>query len=954
MATAQLGAVLRHIRGLTTSQGNSEQSDGDLLRAFLGGNDQSAFEALLLRHGPMVLRVCRRALGDAHDAEDVFQATFLALAQQAASVRKRESLASWLHGVAYRMATQAKRASARRHKHESRVNPTPPGDPALSAAWQELQALLDEEIAGLPETLRGPFVTCCLENKGCAEAAQQLGLQEGTVRMRLTRARKQLQERLKRRGVSLATVLAATTVGTTDALAALPRSLVGATVKAAALISAGRALAGGPVSAQVVTLVEGANQAMFLSKTMTATLLLLCLAIVGAGLGWAGLHRAGAESLPPAREASEETARKGPEKERLQPPDAPARAAARDLEVHGRVLDPEGKPFAGAKLYLSSPKPGKAPLPVRATSGSDGRFEFTAGAAELAPDSTEERRGSQIMAVARDHGCDWAAVGSAGEELTLRLVKDVPIRGRILDPDGRPVTGARLTVEFLGAPRGDDLGEYLKERRKGFGLMYAKVWNGSLPGSPAVLTTGADGRFTLTGAGRERIVFFRIEGPGIASSSLDVMTRVADTVTGPDGQKVYGASFEYVALASRPIRGVVRDKETGKPLAGVSVEHYHGQGPRALTDKEGRYELLGLVKTEHYSLTVKPADGTWFRLPVRLRDTPGLGPLTCDIELTRGLTVRGRVTDKASGKPIAGARVEYNPLAGNTYANRLADVAKPCAQATTDPDGSYTLTVMPGQGVIGVTAPRWEAFRPAMVTPRELKDFFKVPLIEQRGEAYLTVAGGTNSFGAISQNLFNALVLLEPGEKEEGLVRNVALEPPLERKGRVFDPDDQPLAGVTVYGLARHGIETLKGAEFTVRGINPRANRPLVFYHKEKKLGFYVKELRGSSTELLTVKLQPCGSVSGRIVDPDGQPIAELRLVVQGRALPILGEAGGGSQLVTTDKDGRFRAEGLVPGQEYRVSEARVRDGRLRIYAPVKVEPGKHQDLGDVKADLDR
>src|SRR5262249_29707754 len=152
--------------------------------------------------------------------------------------------------------------------------------------------------------------------------------------------------------------------------------------------------------------------------------------------------------------------------------------------------------------------------------------------------------------------------------LTLRLVQDVPIRGRILDPDGRPVAGARLTVEYLGGPRGDDLGDYLKERRKGFGLRYAKVWNGPLPGSPAVLTTGADGRFTLTGAGRERIVFFRIEGPGIASSSLDVMTRVAETVTGPDGQKVYGSSFEYVGLASRPIRGVVRDKETGQPLAG--------------------------------------------------------------------------------------------------------------------------------------------------------------------------------------------------------------------------------------------------------------------------------------------------------------------------------------------------------------------------------------------------
>src|SRR5262249_48245706 len=173
-------------------------------------------------------------VGTAHDAEDAFQATFLVLAQRAASVRKQESLAGWLHGVAHRMANHAKRAAARRHRHESRAGQATPPDPALGAAWREVQALLDEEIAGLPDSLRGPFVLCCLESHSRAEAAQILGLREATLGMRLSRARKLLQERLARRGVSLAAVLAAAALGANAALAAVPRSLAGPTLKAAA------------------------------------------------------------------------------------------------------------------------------------------------------------------------------------------------------------------------------------------------------------------------------------------------------------------------------------------------------------------------------------------------------------------------------------------------------------------------------------------------------------------------------------------------------------------------------------------------------------------------------------------------------------------------------------------------------------------------------------------------
>src|SRR5262249_8218004 len=273
----------------------------------------------------------------------------------------------------------AKRAAARRHKHESQANPTPPRDPALSAAWQELQVLLDEEIDRLPETLRTPFISCCLENKSCAEAARQLGVKESTVCMRLSRARRLLQGRLARRGVALTTVLA--TVGLAQGtLAAVPPSLVGSTGKAATHVASGRVLTAGLVPAEVISLVEGANKAMFLTKAKVATAVLLVVSLLAAGTGIPS-HQV----LAAKHANTQPSKRSGPSVKvpgQTVPGDegkSAAEAAKGDQEdrvsVKGQVLDPDGKPFAGAKLYLGHYGPGdKVAFSVRATSGKEGRF----------------------------------------------------------------------------------------------------------------------------------------------------------------------------------------------------------------------------------------------------------------------------------------------------------------------------------------------------------------------------------------------------------------------------------------------------------------------------------------------------------------------------------------------------------------------------------------------------
>src|SRR5262249_17440839 len=159
--------VLRHIRRLSGAFRSQEQSDRELLFAFIAQKSEEAFSAIVRRHGPMILAVCRRV--HAEDAEDALQATFLHLARRARSLENVKSLAGWLHGVAYRMAMNGRRSALRRRRYERSVAPVPPQSPAWQAAWREVQVLLDEEIGRLPEKNRAPFVLCYLENKSCAE-----------------------------------------------------------------------------------------------------------------------------------------------------------------------------------------------------------------------------------------------------------------------------------------------------------------------------------------------------------------------------------------------------------------------------------------------------------------------------------------------------------------------------------------------------------------------------------------------------------------------------------------------------------------------------------------------------------------------------------------------------------------------------------------------------------------
>jgi RNA polymerase sigma factor (sigma-70 family) len=229
-----IGTLDTFVHRLYTAAGapGGGQTDQELLARFAAQRDEAAFAALVGRYGRMVRAVCRNVLGNDADADESLQATFLMLARRAGELREPESLAGWLHAVAYRTALTVRRAAVRRRAREARVQPAaiPPG-PAVEASWRELQSILDAEVQRLPEKLRSPFVLCCLEGCALREAARRLGWKPGTVSGRLYEARKLLRSRLARRGVSLSAVLCGLALAGRGARAALPAELAAETVR---------------------------------------------------------------------------------------------------------------------------------------------------------------------------------------------------------------------------------------------------------------------------------------------------------------------------------------------------------------------------------------------------------------------------------------------------------------------------------------------------------------------------------------------------------------------------------------------------------------------------------------------------------------------------------------------------------------------------------------------------
>jgi RNA polymerase sigma factor (sigma-70 family) len=346
------GQLQRVIHGLQRAARHDEtSSDAELLAAFTTRRDEAAFAALVRRHGPMVLGVCRRVLHDEHLADDAFQATFIVLARKAGALRRRDLVANWLYGVAYRTALEARGQALRRRAVEKQVEVMlHPQARATDDAWIELRRVLDDELARLPDKERGPIVLCDLEGLTRRQAARQLRIPEGTLSNRLAAARRRLAVRLAKHGFTLSGGLLSATLAqgaAADVTGPLARHAVAA------------ALSSGAAPAHVLTIAEGVMKALFLARlrshlAIVATVLALGCTSVAAALALPGAppeqpHAAQAEAPRPAAVAQAGAKPADPQT----PPAKPAAEEERVLRGHrygvaGLVFTPDGKHLISA------------------------------------------------------------------------------------------------------------------------------------------------------------------------------------------------------------------------------------------------------------------------------------------------------------------------------------------------------------------------------------------------------------------------------------------------------------------------------------------------------------------------------------------------------------------------------------------------------------------------------
>jgi RNA polymerase sigma factor (sigma-70 family) len=722
------GAV-RQLQTLFCAGALGGLTDRELLEQFVAGSEaETAFEVLVERHGPLVRAACRSLLGDLHEADDAFQATFLVLARRAGSIRNKDAVASWLYGVASRIALRA-RAEAKRRRSLSRYlterarreETTKPEAPR-----EEIPELF-EEVARLPERYRAPIVLCYLECQTHEQAARTLRCPVTTLQTRLLRAKAKLRTKLARRGLAPSIGLLVFGTAASEASAAvaetLPAALAGSTARSAARYAA---VSSAEIKTTILTMAQHALRALLWNRLKVA-----------AGLS-AGLAAGLALTVIALFAANKK-------------PDEAVKA------ITGRVIDARGGPIAGARVWLQGGFDGPERSTAQATTDAQGHYTLVVP--EIWAKTPQHERGHTVWAHAAGHQISTASAyqalaGKAGPvDVTLGPATDTSFV--VVGPDGRPVAGAvvepfnfktrrmyeipphsmlpvvrgitdatgraqlpalpreglstvQVTSEVLGIQRlritdaatepaqrtirlrlvGSLDGRIVSDRPEwGSGVaLYVTTeiervaWGQEATTGGAKVVTQADGSFTIPAVATGKLTF----GDRI-DQALPVRPRLPETLEVRTGQTTHA---EIPLEKAVRVSGVIRVKDTGEPVAGAAIAVGYGaprQNDRVVSDAKGQYGTYVLAGDVTTQVIAMPGPFVQLGQPWNERHHLPSGATTFDlpaIEVVKGVEIRGRLVDMAD-RPIANRRV-----VGGTEQRGYAF-------ATSDQNGEFTTNSVP-------------------------------------------------------------------------------------------------------------------------------------------------------------------------------------------------------------------------------------------------------------------
>jgi RNA polymerase sigma factor (sigma-70 family) len=949
MPHAQLNRVVRQIHRLAGRDPGDDRTDGQLLQQFTTGLEEPAFEALVRRHGPMVLGLCRRVLRDAHRAEDAFQATFIVLFRRARFLHGRTSLANWLYTVAYHVALRARADAARRQRQERQVLDMHRTQPVANDLWHDLQPVLDEELNRLPDKYREPLVLCYLQGKTNEEAARLLHCPVGTVKGRMARARDLLRTRLARRGITLSTGFL-TGLLIDEATAAVPPALVQAAVQTALLLATGKAAG---LATPAVTLAAGLLKAMFATRMKIATAVLAAVAVVGLGVGafsrQALAHAAGqaATSTEPSTTAKPATSAPSHKTSNVAARQAAAQPAGESVSLAVRVLGVDGRPVAGAgvaalaqtvrayqgkELNFTCLHPGYhdwGQLLTHDKTDADGRCRLTFARADMAH-SYGDPAWLTVVATAPGRAVGWSFVHAKGDhvETEVKLPAEEPLRGRLLDLQGQPAAGVKVYVVKAARQTGKEYtGLKLFEHEPG-----ADWW-------PPAVTTGNDGWFTLRGVNSQADV---TAWPRDDRFALDDVNFTA-------GQKIE----PLVTLApSRRIEGRVIHEDTKRPVPGVFVhvvaypnKAVHNFWFTVRTDKDGRFRV-NHYRTERYDFRTSDLPGQpYFAINFINFDWPkNERKHFIEIALPRGVVQTGKVIDAATGKPLAGAYVLYLPKLYNNprVKDPMHTWTHQIGRAVTRSDGTFQIAVLPGPGHLDVHGPSGGTYVNHRLTQHE-------------------VFGHERMGGYWTTHKFIKLDVPDHGPVPDVVAR---VQPAAEVHGSIVDQSGKPVHGarMALISLAadanRQGLVPtveVKDGKFGVSGCDPNDEYAVLLLNpKTHQCGLAKLQGKPARGVRLTVKLLPAGSALARFVDEKGKPAARYPVILRLKGVgPLHGKdrpmADQDSPFVDafTDAQGRsILSDNLVPGLRYVLLQADLKEVK-----EFEVRPGEKLDLGTIVVD---